>query len=55
MSMQGPTDIPDWYWYEAGCKGEFEHDSVPTGQDLVDALATSPMAHAQKVSVATGL
>ena len=55
MTMQGPSDIPDWYWYEAGCKGNFKHDSLPTSEDLAHALSTSPVAYAHKVRILTSI
>ncbi|XP_028966425.1 acylamino-acid-releasing enzyme [Galendromus occidentalis] len=50
LSMMGPTDIPDWCWYEAGCEGKFKHDSLPSRNDLAQALSVSPMSHAHKIT-----
>ncbi|OQR72988.1 acylamino-acid-releasing enzyme-like [Tropilaelaps mercedesae] len=49
MSMLGPTDIPDWYWFEGGCRGPFRYDSLPTDEDLMKLRACSPIAHAHKI------
>lgn len=50
LSMLGPSDIPDWYWLEGGCSGEFKHDSLPNDEDLANLRKRSPIAHAHKIT-----
>lgn len=50
LSMNGPTDIPDWYWYEGGLAGDFMFDSLPDGEDLKNLWMKSPIRYAKNVS-----
>lgn len=51
LSMNGPTDIPDWFWYEGGLNGEFMFDSLPDGEDIKNLWMKSPIRYAKNVSL----
>lgn len=52
LAMNGPTDIPDWFWYESGLSGDFVFDNVPDGDDLKTMWSKSPARYMKQVSVA---
>ena len=49
LAMNGPTDCPDWFWYEAGLSGDFVFDNVPDGDDLKAMWMKSPVRHMKQV------
>ncbi|OQR75296.1 acylamino-acid-releasing enzyme-like [Tropilaelaps mercedesae] len=53
LSMCGPTDIPDWIWYEGGLTGEFMFDSLPDGDDIKNLWMKSPIRYAKNIVTPT--